>query len=115
MEKVINIDGKDMRMVANGATPRVYRVLFGSDIFADVQTAIEGNKLKDMSVIEQLAFVLGRQGGSIPTDMSIDAWLETIEDPMALVMASPEVINVWTGNLKTTADGKKKNARQSAS
>lgn len=114
MEKIINIDGKEMRMVANGATPRVYRLMFGADIFADVQTAIEDNKIRDVSVIEQLAFVLGRQGGSIPTDMGIDEWLETINDPMALVMAAPEVINVWTGNLKTTANGKKKNVRQTA-
>lgn len=114
MEKMINIDGKEMRMVANGATPRVYRVMFGRDIFADLSHAIEGDDLKDMSVIEQLAFVLGRQGGSIPQEQSIDEWLESIEDPMALVLSAGEVMTLWAGNMKTIADGKKKSGRSTA-
>lgn len=114
MEKMINIDGKEMRMVANGATPRVYRLMFGRDIFADLSHALEGDELKDMSVIEQLAFVCGRQGGSIPQEQSIDDWLGTIEDPMSIVMSSTEVLNLWAGNMKTTSEGKKKSGRSTA-
>ena len=114
MEKMINIDGKEMRMVANGATPRVYRLMFGRDIFSDLSHALEGDELRDLSVIEQLAFVLGRQGGSIPQETSIDEWLETIEDPMALVLSAADVMNLWAGNMKTVADGKKKSGRSTA-
>ena len=114
MEKMINIDGKEMRMAANGATPRIYRLMFGRDIFADLSHAIEGQDLKDMAVIEQLAFVLGRQGGSIPEDMSIDEWLETIDDPMALITAAGDIVTLWLGNTVTIADGKKKGGRQTA-
>ena len=114
MEKMINIDGKEMRMVANGATPRVYRLMFGKDIFADLSHALKGDELEDLSVIEQLAFVCGRQGGSIPQEMSIDEWLESIEDPMSLVLSAAEVMNLWAGNMKTTSDGKKKSGRSTA-
>lgn len=111
MEKIIQIDGKDMRMVANGATPRVYRILFGSDIFGDISHAIDGDKLADVSSIEQLAFVIGRQGGSIPTDMSIDEWLESLDDPMALVNAAGDILTLWAGTQKTTSIAKKKGGR----
>lgn len=112
MEKMVNIDGKEMRMVANGATPRVYRILFGSDIFADIKKAISDDEVVDMSGLEQLAFTVGRQGGSIPTDMSIDEWLESIDDPMALVNASGDIVSLWTGTQKTNSVSKKKGARQ---
>lgn len=111
MEKMVNIDGKEMRMVANGATPRVYRMMFKRDIFGDITNAIKNEQLVDASAIEQLAFVLGRQGGSIPEDMDIDAWLETLEDPMALINAAGDILMLWMGNRTTLSTPKKKSGR----
>ena len=111
MEKMINIDGKEMRMVANGATPRVYRMMFKRDVFGDITHAIKDDQLVDASAIEQLAFVLGRQGGSIPEDMDIDAWLETLEDPMALINAAGDILTLWMGNRTTISTPKKKSGR----
>lgn len=111
MEKMITVDGKEMRMVANGATPRVYRVIFGSDVFGDIQNAVEGNTLKDVSAIEQLAYVLGRQGGSISPETSIDEWLGSIDDPMGVINAAGDVLTLWAGNRTTLSQSKKKNAR----
>lgn len=111
MEKIINIDGKDMNMAANGATPLVYRTIFGSDVFSDLQTAVEGESLKDPSVIERLAYVMGRQGGSIEKETSLEDWLGTIDDPMALIMAAGDIMTLWAGNRKTLSTSKKKNAR----
>lgn len=111
MEKMVNIDGKEMRMVANGATPRVYRIMFNKDIFGDITHAIKDDQLVDASAIEQLAFVLGRQGGSIPEDMSIDEWLGTLEDPMALINAAGDILTLWMGNRTTLSTPKKKSGR----
>lgn len=111
MEKIINIDGKDMNMAANGATPLVYRTIFGSDVFSDLQTAVEGESLKDPSVIERLAYVMGRQGGSIEKETSLEEWLGTIDDPMALIMSAGDIMTLWAGNRKTLSTSKKKNAR----
>lgn len=111
MEKIINIDGKDMNMAANGATPLVYRTIFGSDVFSDLQTAVEGESLKDPSVIERLAYVMGRQGGSIEKETSLEEWLGSIDDPMALIMSAGDIMTLWAGNRKTLSTSKKKNAR----
>lgn len=108
MEKIINIDGNDMRMVANGATPRIYRVMFGRDVFADITGAIVDGQIKDVSAIEQLTFVLGRQGGSIPEDKDIETWLGELDDPMALVYAAGDVLTLWAGNRTTLSAPKKK-------
>lgn len=111
MERIITVDGKEMRMVANGATPLVYRTLFGRDVFDDLQNAIQGDQLRDVSSIERLAYVLGRQGESIDKDTSIEEWLETIDDPMALIMAAGDIMTLWVGNRQTTSVAKKKSGR----
>lgn len=111
MEKIITIDGKDMNMAANGATPLIYRNIFGNDVFADLQGAVEGETLKDPSVIERLAYVMGRQGGSIEKETTLEDWLGSIDDPMALIMAAGEVMTLWAGNRKTLSTSKKKSAR----
>lgn len=36
MEKTINIDGKDVRLISSGATPIIYKNAFGRDFFADL-------------------------------------------------------------------------------
>ena len=118
MEKVISIDGKEMRFVSNGATPRVYRILFGSDVFRDIDKITgkgEGGYTEgSMEVIENLIYCFGRQGGSIPKDMSIDEWLETIEDPMALAVKAEEVMDLWSANGKTTSSPKTKGGKRTA-
>lgn len=111
MEKIIQIDGKDMNMAANGATPLVYRTIFGQDVFADLQSAVDGDVLKDQSVIERLAYVMGRQGGSIDKETTLEGWLSTLNDPMALIMAAGDVMTLWTGNRKTLSTSKKKSGR----
>lgn len=113
MEKLITIDGKEMRMVANGATPRIYRILFGKDLFKDINTAIDEktNELLDTSVLEQLAFVAGRQGGSIETSTTIEEWLESLDDPMAIINVAGALMELWAANRKTTSTPKKKNDR----
>ena len=111
MEKMVNIDGKELRMVANGATPRIYRLMFGKDIFADITGAIKDGQLTDVSAIEQLAFVLGRQGGSISTDIDIDEWLGGLDDPMALVEAAGDILTLWAGNRTSLSESKKKKGR----
>lgn len=111
MEKIITVDGKEMRMVANGATPLVYRTIFGRDVFEDLSSAIKDDQLKDVSSIERLAYVLGRQGESIDKDTSLEEWLGSIDDPMALFMAAGDIVTLWVGNRQTISTAKKKSGR----
>lgn len=121
MEKLITIDGKEMRMVANGATIRIYRMLFGEDLLRKMQALhkkVEGDKSEigadDAEVLENLAYVLGRQGGSIPKDMDLMEWLGTLEDPFAIWAAAQDITTLWLANQKTVSTPKKKSAKQTA-
>lgn len=106
MEKTIKIDGKEVRLVANGSTPRLYRALFHTDVFGDMATAVDdAGNIHSAEVFENLAFVMAKQGG---LDTDIDTWLAGMESPTAIIEAAPEVINIWVATTTTTVSGKKK-------
>lgn len=106
MEKTIKIDGVEVRMVANGSTPRLYRSLFQKDVFADMSKAIDSNgNINSVEVFENLGFVMAKQGG---LDMDIDTWLGTMESPTAIIEAAPDIIDLWVNTTTTTVSGKKK-------
>lgn len=106
MEKVVNIDGMETRMVANAATPRLYRSMFGKDVFADMTHAIgDDGTINSAECFENLAFTMARQGGLTE---DIDTWLGGFENPTAIIEAVPEIMNLWLGTQTTTVEGKKK-------
>lgn len=107
MERAVNIDGKDYRLVANGLTPRKYRELFGKEVFLGMTTAMnEKGQILDTEVFENLAFCMAVQGESMP-EKTIDEWLEKMNDPMAIVNAAPKIMEIWMAETKTTSIGKK--------
>lgn len=106
MEKVISIDGKEARLVANAATPRLYRSMFGKDVFSDMTHAMDANgNIVSMEVFENLIFTMAKQGG---LEEDINTWLGGFETPTAIIEAVPEVMNLWLGTQETIADGRKK-------
>ena len=106
MDKLVMIDGKETRLVANGATPRLYRSLFRKDIFSDMTHALNSDgEVENSEVFENLAFVMARQGGLAE---DIDTWLGAMSSPMAVINAVPQILELWLGTNETIADGKKK-------
>lgn len=107
MEKVIKVDGKDVRMIANGGTPRIYRAMFKRDVFGDMAKAIgEDGGVQSTECFENLAFVMAKQGGL--EDYDIDAWLAGMESPTAILEAVPDILELWTATNETSVEGKKK-------
>lgn len=108
MEKDIVIDGKEYRLVANGATPRKYRSLFRSDIFGGISTAVNANgEILNSEVFENLTFCMALQGGSVPEDMKIEDWLGTLSSPLAIMEAASQILELWAEETTTTSIGKK--------
>jgi len=106
MEKVIKIDGKETRLVANGATPRLYRSMFNRDVFADMsKTADKEGNIKDLEVFENLAYVMAKQGG---LEMSMDEWLTGMDSPMAILESVTQIFSLWSATTTTIVSGKKK-------
>ena len=95
-------------MRANGATPRVYRSIFGKDIFLGMQSAIGADmQVNDSEVFENVAFCMATQAGSIPAGMTIDQWLEAFSSPLAILNAAPAIMELWTEETKTISTEKK--------
>ena len=88
VRKTIEIDGTPVAFQASAATPRIYRNLFGRDIFDDMDKLIasmdgqepENSKLDviDLELFENVAFTMARQADpSVPDDVM--QWLDGFE------------------------------------
>jgi hypothetical protein len=108
MEKVVTIDGKEYKLKATGSTPRVYRSLFKSDVFADIRRAVTPTgDLVGIDVFENLAYCMAIQGGSISTGTSIEDWLDSFESPTAIIEVATDLMEMWSDETDTMSVGKK--------
>lgn len=111
MEKNIVIDGKEYRLVTNGATPRLYRSLFRKEVFTEMTHAMEekgdGFEVINAEVFENLAFTMAIQGGSLPMATKIEDWLASMSSPTAIIQVAGEILELWTEETETTSVGKK--------
>lgn len=125
--KTIAICGQPVRFCASAATPRLYRLKFKRDIFADMQKLtkdfqakkakaqaedMEQNAGTDLAVesleiFENVAYIMAFQADrSIPD--TIDAWLDQFE-MFSIYEVLGELVQLWGDNLFTSASAKKNN------
>lgn len=123
MLKTVQADGREMTMKASALLPRQYRYHFGRDLIVDLRRAFEasgksldeiaqdpagaGLDALDMSVFENLAWLMLRNGGE-DVGSSPEEWLDGIDDPMIFYTLLPAVVDLWIANTATTAKPKKK-------
>lgn len=112
MDKIINIDGRDVKFKASAATPRRYRAQFGRDLLVDIQTIIgeigNGEALtpEALTNFENFAYVMARQADpSIPD--TPDEWLDDF-GLFSIYNILPQLVELWTESTKTTSNSKKK-------
>lgn len=131
MERTIEIDGKMVPFKANGNTPRLYRTMFGRDIFKDIahlatdfqkfkpkeepepesdETEDEGIGLDSfdidsLEVFENVAFVMAKQADkTIPN--TIDEWLEDF-NTFSIYLVLPQILALWNLNMRQISESKK--------
>ena len=114
--KTIAICGQPVRFCASAATPRLYRLKFKRDIFADMQKLTkefqERNAGTDLAVesleiFENVAYIMAFQADrSIPD--TIDQWLDQFE-MFSIYEVLGELVQLWGDNLFTSASAKKNN------
>ena len=114
MEKVVKIDGKDIKMRASAATPVFYRREFGRDCITDLTPFMSGKEMEDYSVFENLAYIMAKRADpeGVPDDPV--EWLEQFDSAMAIYNALPEIISLWISSQKTTSRAKKKSVQPNA-
>lgn len=125
--KTIEICGQPVRFCASAGTPRLYRLKFKRDIFADMQKLtkdfqakkakaqaedMEQNAGTDLAVesleiFENVAYIMAFQADrSIPD--TIDQWLDQFE-MFSIYEVLGELVQLWGDNLFTASTAKKNN------
>ena len=114
--KTIAICGQPVRFCASAATPRLYRLKFKRDIFADMQKLTkdfqERNAGTDLAVesleiFENVAYIMAFQADRTIPD-TIDQWLDQFE-MFSIYEVLGELVQRWGDNLFTSANAKKNN------
>lgn len=126
MEKVITVDGKEVRMKASALVPRLYRFKFGRDMIRDLSqlkknfekatrgmenaTEEEKNEAQlsemDLTVFENTAWLMTKHAdANIANDP--DEWLMGFE-MFSIYEVLPQILELWEGTNRTTAIPKKK-------
>jgi len=123
MFSVIDIMGSDgkalpVEFLANAATPRRYKAVFGEDLlqkFVNAKTEEGGKEYYNIDFLHELAFIMAFQAKAkddkaVRLDKlnynSFLNWLEAF-DSMAIEDKASDIIDVYLGNSKTSSEAKK--------
>lgn len=120
VRKTLEIDGKEVKFKASAAVPRIYRIKFGRDLFKDLQQVAKsmndkGKKkekteseipIEDLSMFENIAYVMAQHGDpqNVPDD--IMDWLEEFET-FSIYQVLPSILELWKLNEARTSEAKK--------
>ena len=105
MFKTITIDGKEIELAANAATPFRFKQVFHKDLFA-----ILGNEDKaeteGVEAVTKLAFIMAKQAEKADMNkLNDDGFMEWLEDfgPMAFVESAESILAVYMESTTATA------------
>lgn len=114
MYREIKVGEKSIPMLANGATPIRFRMVFGKDIMTEFSKVKEDTGVATTSIAE-LAFIMAKaaeaQAEKKPmSTLNIDSFIDWMEqfEPMDLVLAADEIVDLYLGNEATMSEAKKK-------
>lgn len=111
------IEGREYTFASSALLPKLYRVKFGRDMFADVaklkkvyKTA-EGDEEKiieslDYGTFERIAWMMAKHANKDIPEM--DDWLMGFDSAFAIYTAMPTIMELWTREQKTTSIPRKK-------
>lgn len=126
MEKIVQVDGKNVRMRASALIPRLYRFKFGRDVMKDMMNlkkaykkvqelpddATEEEKQEaqlsvlDLTIFENMAYIMAKHADNTVPD-TVEEWLDKYET-FSIYEVFPTMLELWNMNQKTTSDPKKK-------
>lgn len=127
MEKIVEIDGKEVGFKATALTLRFYRHFFGRDMINDMvklkkaykkaaelpEDATEEERQDaqlsalDLEIFENTAWVMAWQHDKKAAGKNPEQWLDGFET-FSIYEIFPEILSLWMLNQGTTAIPKKK-------
>lgn len=113
-KKEIEIDGMLVPFKASAAIPRIYRLRFRRDIFADLMKL--GKVLKetpkgeipvyDLEMFENISYIMAKHADPEQPD-SPEEWLDQF-NTFSIYEVLPEILDLWHMNVETGVEPKKK-------
>lgn len=121
MIRKIEIDGQEVAFKASAAIPRIYRIRFGRDIYADLaklEKAINKNDegassldVFSLELFENIAYIMAKHAdNSIPD--TPEEWLDEFST-FSIYQILPQIIELWGLNNQTLVQSKKNFAQLS--
>ena len=118
--RTVEIAGKQVSFKASAAIPRIYRIKFGRDIFKDlislkglVKDSEEGEitlSNADLEIFENVTYLMAKHADPTQPD-NIDDWLDQFE-MFAIYEVLPVILELWSVNIATQVESKKKFEKQ---
>lgn len=109
MRKTVKIGSENTELVANAASPYLYKIIFHEDFLRSLQ-----EKEPDLEAIQKMAFVMAKQGEMTSmtqlAELSVDDYYDWLVgfDPMDILTASEEIMKLYLGQAKGTSVPKPK-------
>lgn len=106
-EKIIKVNGKDIKFKATAGTPRVYRNITGSDmmldmqkLYSNMQNKTEGEEfdIASLEIFENIGYAMAKHAD--PNIEEISEWLDQF-GTMQFYELLPQIFELWTLNNKT--------------
>jgi len=101
MRKTVKIGSENTELVANAASPYLYRMIFKEDFLQRLQ-----DKEPDLEIVQKMTFVMAKQAEITNmtklAELSTDDYLEWLLqfEPMDIMMASEEIMQIYLGQTK---------------
>ena len=118
--RTVEIAGKQVSFKASAAIPRLYRIKFGRDIFRDlislkglVKDSEKGEialSNADLEIFENVAYLMAKHADPTQPD-NIGDWLDQFE-MFAIYTVLPVILELWSVNIATQIESKKKFEKQ---
>ena len=123
MEKTIMIDGREVRLRASAAIPRLYRIKFRRDILQDMQTikkAVEKSSrenaqdggqmssipLEALELFENVSYLMAKHADpTVPA--TVEEWLDGFET-FSIYTVFPAIEELWMANVQQLSTPAKK-------
>lgn len=117
MDRIVDIDGREVKFRATARTPRLYRAIIGRDMIQDMNKLIKSFERKkkgedeldviDLQIFEDAAYIMARHANPDIEQKTADEWLDTF-NMFSIFEVLPHILELWAGNTKQTASPKKK-------
>ena len=107
---------------ASAAIPRIYRIKFGRDIYADLrqlekaignnQEAASGLDTFSLEMFENIAYIMAKHADpAVPN--TPEEWLDGF-NTFSIYQILPQIIELWGLNVQTAVQSKKNSAQRNA-